>query len=136
MKKLIFFTLLSALTLACFSQLQEQSDTLVVPVGVDSVFTYHGYAQAQVFIEVDFTTADAFDGTLGIGGSYTAYDTLYGEYPSMHNPVNLDLTNFTDTICRIERTVGLSAPFLKIRLTKGTATAGLKYPIKITFDRF
>lgn len=119
-----------------FSQLVEQSDTLVVPWGTDSVFTFNGYARGNVFIEVDFRNADDYDGTLGIGGTQTAYGTLYAEYPSTNNPITLNLTNFPDTICRIERTVGLSAPWLKIKLTTGSVTPGLKYPIKVSFDRF
>ncbi len=136
MKKVLF--LIAGLMITCFafSQLVEQSDTLVVGAVTDSVYTFQGYARGNVFIEVDFRNADAFDGTLGLGGTKTAYDTLYGEYPSVHNPVTLNLTNFPDTIARIERTVGLSAPFLKIRLTTGSVTSGTKYPITITFDRF
>ena len=136
MKKLLFFI---AATLICstgFAQLQVQSDTLVVGTITDSVYTFQGYARGSVFIEIDFRTADAYDGTVGIGGTKTAYDTLYAEYPSTNNPITLNLTNFPDTICRIERTVGLSAPFLKIKLTTGSVTPGLKYPIDIVFDRY
>ena len=136
MKKLIFFTLFSVITLACFSQLQEQSDTLVVPVGADSVFTFHGYARGLFYAEIDFRNSDGLDDTLGFGGTYTAYDTLYGEYQSWNNPMVMGLLNFPDTICRVERLSGLSAPFLKIKLIKGSSTAGLKYPIKLSFDRF
>ena len=124
------------LSLAGFSQLQVQSDTLVVGAVTDSVFTFNGYARGNVYIEVDFRAADAYDGTLGVGGTKTAYDTLYAEYPSMHNPITLNLTNFPDTICRIERNVGLSAPYLKLKLTSGSVTAGKKYPVTIVFDRF
>ena len=136
MKKLLLLITCLFLMISGFSQLQTQHDTLVVPYDTDSVYTFQGYAQAQVFIEIDFRTADALDATVGIGGTKTAYDTLYAEYPSMHNPITLNLTNFPDTICRIERTVGLSAPFLKIKLTAVSVTAGLKFPIDISFDRF
>ena len=136
MKKLMLLITCLFLFSIGFSQLQEQLGTLTVGVITDSVFTFNGYARGNVYIEVDFRTADAYDGTLGIGGTKTYYDTLYAEYPSMHNPITLNLTNFPDTICRIERTVGLSAPYLKVKLTTGTVTGGLEYPILITFDRF
>jgi len=136
MKKLMLLFAGILIVSALFSQINVQTGTLIVPTGVDSVYTFNGYARGSVFIEVDFRNADAYDGTFGIGGSKTAYDILYAEYPSMHNPVTLNLTNFPDTICRIERTVGLPAPYLKLKLTKGTVTAGKKYPITIVFDRF
>ena len=137
MKKLMLLIICLFLIVPGFSQLRIQSDTLVVPVGADSVFTFNGYAQSSVFIEIDFRNAvDKWDGTIGIGGTKTSYDTLYAEYPSMNNPITLNLTNFPDTICRIERTVGLPAPYLKLKLTKGSVVTGKKYPITIVFDRF
>ncbi len=136
MKKLMLLITCLFLTFTGFSQLYEQHDTLVTPYVTDSVRTFHGYARGSVYIEIDFRTADAYDGTVGIGGTLTAYDTAYAEYPSTNNPITLNLTNFPDTICRISRTVGLSAPFLKIKLTPGSVTGGLKYPIDIVFDRY
>jgi len=136
MKKLMILTAFILTSMTGFSQIRTQSDTLFIPFGVDSVFTFNGYARGSVYIEIDFRTADQYDGTLGVGGTKTFYDTLYAEYPSMHNPISLNLTNFPDTICRIERTVGLPAPYLKLKLTKGTVTAAKKYPITIVFDRF
>ncbi len=136
MKKLMLLITCLFLISTGFAQLQEQHDTLVVGVITDSVYTFQGHARGLVYIEIDFTTADAYDGTVGIGGTKTAYDELYAEYPSTNNPITLNLTNFPDTICRIERTVGLSAPFLKIKLTTGSVTPLLKYPIDIVFDRF
>lgn len=136
MKKLIFFLSFLIISAACFAQLQQQSDTLVVPVGEDTVLTFNGYARGLFYAEIDFTQSDGLDDTLGFGGTWTAYDTLYGEYQSWNNPMLLNLTNFPDTICRVERLSGLSAPYLKIKLTKGSSTAGLKYPIKLSFDRF
>jgi len=136
MKKLMLLITCLFLFSIGFAQLQVQSDTLVVPTGTDSVFTFNGYARGSFYAEIDFTTSDGLDDTLGFGGTWTAYDTLYGEYQSWNNPMVLGLVNFPDTICRVERLSGLSAPYLKIKLTKGTSTAGLKYPIKISFDRF
>lgn len=136
MKKLLLLIIGFLFVTNIFSQLYEQHDTLVTPYVIDSVRTFHGYARGLVFIEIDFRTADAYDGTVGIGGTKTAYDTLYAEYASTNNPITLNLTNFPDTICRIERTVGLSAEFLKIKLTAGSVTGGLKYPIDISFDRY
>lgn len=136
MKKLLVLTLLFVATISVNAQLYTRIDTLVVPAGTDSVFTFNGYAQAGVYIEIPFTNANAFDGVIGVGGTWTPYDTLYAEYQSMNNPITLNLTNFPDTVCRIERTVGLPAPYLKIKLTGNSLTAGLKFPIKICFDRF
>lgn len=136
MKKILLLITGFLIATNLFCQLQEQHDTLVVATITDSVYTFHGYARGSVYIEIDFRTADAYDGTVGIGGTQTAYDTLYAKYQSANNPITLNLTNFPDTICRIERTVGLSAPFLKIELTTGSVTPGLKYPIDISFDRF
>jgi len=136
MKKLMLITCLFLISLSGFSQLQTQSDTLVVPVGDDSVFTFQGYARGLLYVEVDFGNSDGNDDTLGFGGSETPYDQSYGEYQSWNNPMVMNLTNFSDSVCRVERLSGLSAPWLKIRLTKGSSTAGLKYPITISFDRF
>jgi len=136
MKKLMLLIACLFLMVSGFAQLQTQSDTLVVPVGADSVFTFQGYARGSFYCEVDFRLSDGLDDTLGFGGTRIAYDTLYGEYQSWNNPMVLDLTNFPDTICRVERLSGLSAPWLKIKLIKGSSTAGLKYPIFISFDRF
>lgn len=136
MKKVLFLIAGLMITSLAFSQLVEQSDSLTVGAVTDSVSTFQGYARGNVFITVDFRNADAYDGTLGIGGSQTAFDTTYAEYASVNNPVTLNLTNYPDTICRIERTVGLSAPWLKVKLTSGSVTAFLKYPITISFDRF
>jgi len=140
MKKLILVTCLFLISVSGFSQLQVQSDTLVVPVGADSLFSYNGFAPSGLGVEVDFTTADAFDGTLTFGGSSSRFDTLYGIWmdtiPGLNNPFTLELTNFPDSIARIERSVGNFFPSLDILLTKGTLTPGLKFPITIYFDRF
>ena len=135
-KLLLLITCLFFLSFAGFAQLQTQSDTLVVPVGVDSVFSYNGFAPGGLAIEIDFTTANAFDGTLTIGGSSSRFDTLYGIWADADNPFTMNLTNFPDSIARIERTIGNFFPSLDILLTKGTLTPGLKFPIIIYFDRF
>ena len=136
MKKLMLLITCLFLTFTGFSQLQEQHDTLVVPVGVDSLFSYNGFAPNGLGVEIDFTTANAFDGTLTFGGSGSKIDTLNGVWEDENNPFILNLTNFPDTIARIERTVGNYFPSLDILLTKGTLTPGLKFPITIYFDRF
>jgi len=136
MKKLMLLITCLFLSLAGFSQLQVQSDTLVVPVGTDSVFSYNGYAPGGLAAEIDFTTANAFDGILTFGGSSSRFDTLNGVWADANNPFTLNLTNFPDTIARIERTVGNFFPSLDILLTKGSLTPGLKFPITIYSDRF
>ncbi len=136
MKKLMLLIACLFLMISGFSQLQIQSDTLVVPVGTDSVFSYNGFAPGGLAAEIDFTTANAFDGTLTFGGSSSRFDTLNGVWVDANNPFTLDLTNFPDTIARIERTIGNFFPSLDILLTKGTLTPGLKFPIIIYFDRF
>jgi len=136
MKKLTFFLVAILFSIAAFSQLQVQSDTLVVPAGTDSVFSFNGFAPGGLAAEIDFRTADAFDGTLTFGGSSSRFDTLNGVWQDSNNPFTLNLTNFPDTIARIERTVGNYFPSLDILLTKGTLTPGLKFPITIYFDRF
>ena len=136
MKKLLLLITCLFLMISGFSQLQIQSDTLVVPVGVDSVFSYNGFAPGGLAAEIDFTTANAFDGTLTFGGSSSRFDTLYGIWVDANNPFILNLTNFPDSIARIERTVGNYFPSLDILLTKESLTPGLKFPITIYFDRF
>lgn len=136
MKKLILVTCLFLISVSGFSQLQVQSDTLVVPVGADSLFSYNGFAPGGLAAEIDFTTANAFDGTLTFGGSSSRFDTLYGIWVDADNPFTLDLTNFPDSVARIERTTGNFFPSLDILLTKGSLTSGLKFPITIYFDRF
>ncbi len=136
MKKLMLITCLFLISLSGFSQLQVQSDTLVVPVGADTLFSYNGFAPNGLSAEIDFTTANAFDGTLTFGGSSFRFDTLYGIWSDANNPFTLNLTNFPDSIARIERTIGNYFPSLDILLTKGSLTPGLKFPIIIYFDRF
>lgn len=136
MKKLLFLIVFASFGFFAGAQLYTFTDTLVVPVGTDSIFSFNGYAKSQVYIEIDFRAADAFDSEITIGGTWTKWDTLFAAYQSLNNPVTLDLTNFPDSICRIERTVGLPAPVLKIKVEPGRVTAGTKYPVKIAFDRF
>ena len=136
MKKLMLLIACLFLMISGFAQLQIQSDTLVVPVGADSLFSYNGFAPNGLAVEVDFTTADAFDGTLTFGGSSSRFDTLYGIWADADNPFTLNLTNFPDTIARVERTIGNFFPSLDILLTKESLTPGLKFPITIYFDRF
>ena len=136
MKKVLLITCLLLISISGFSQLQVQSDTLVVPTGTDSLFSFNGFAPNGLAVEIDFRTADAFDGTLTFGGSSSKYDTLHGVWNDAVNPFTLNLTNFPDTIARIERTVGNYFPSLDILLTKESLTSGLKFPIIIYFDRF
>jgi len=136
MKKILFFLLIIAGSITANAQLSKYSDTLVVPAGADSLFSFNGFAPNGLSAEIDFTTANAFDGTLTFGGSSSRYDTLYGVWVDANNPFTMDLTNFPDSIARIERPVGNYFPSLDILLTRGTLTPGLKFPIKIYFDRF
>ena len=78
MKKSLLSITCLFLMISGFAQLQVQSDTLVVPVGTDTLFSYNGFAPGGLAAEIDFTTADAFDGTLTFGGSSSRFDTLYG----------------------------------------------------------
>ena len=136
----MLITCLFLISILGFSQLQVQSDTLVVPVGADSLFSYNGFAPNGLAVEVDFTAANALDGTLTLGGSSSRFDTLYGIWtdtiPGLNNPFTLNLTNFPDSIARIERSVGNFFPSLDILLSKESLTPGLKFPITIYFDRF
>lgn len=136
MKKLMLITYLFLISISGFSQLQVQSDTLVVPVGTDSLFSYNGFAPGGFAAEIDFTTANALDGTLTFGASSSRFDTLYGVWVDENNPFTLNLTNFPDSIARVERTIGNFFPSLDILLTKESLTPGLKFPITIYFDRF
>jgi len=136
MKKTLFLIIGLTISVLAFSQLQVQSDTLYVPTGTDSLFSFNGFAPGGIAAEIDFTTADAFDGTLTFGGSGSRFDTLNGVWDDVNNPFTLNLTNFPDSIARIERTVGNYFPSLDILLTKGSLTPGLKFPITIYFDRF
>ena len=136
MKKLLLLITCLFLMISGFAQLQVQSDTLVVPVGTDSLFSFNGFAPNGLAAEIDFTTANAFDGTLTFGGSSSRFDTLYGIWVDTDNPFTLNLTNFPDSIARIERPAGNYFPSLDILLTKETLTPGLKFPITIYFDRF
>ena len=136
MKKLLLLITCLFLFVSINAQLQEQHDTLVVPVGADSLFSYNGFAPNGLGVEIDFTTANAFDGTLTFGGSGSKIDTLNGVWEDENNPFTLNLTNFPDTIARIERTVGNFFPSLDILLTKESLTPGLKFPITIYSDRF
>ena len=119
MKKLLFFIAIIFVSTAGFSQLQIQSDTLVAPSGTDTLFSYNGFAPGGLAVEIDFRTTNAFDGTLTFGGSSSRFDTLYGIWVDGNNPFTLNLTNFPDTIARIERTVGNYFPSLDILLTGG-----------------
>ena len=136
MKKSLLSITCLFLMISGFAQLQVQSDTLVVPVGTDTLFSFNGFAPGGLAAEIDFTTANEFDGTLTFGGSSSRFDTLYGIWVDTDNPFTMDLTNFPDSIARIERPDGNYFPSLDILLTKGTLTPGLKFPIKIYFDRF
>ena len=135
MKKLIFLLALSLIAFSAFGQLQVQSDTLYVPA-VDSVFSFNGFAPSGLSIEIDFTEADAFDSQVTLGGSKSKFDQLYGAWQTDNNPVVLNLTNFPDTIARIERTVGHFYEALDVYIEPGSVTEGKKYPITIYFDRF
>ncbi|KKM97933.1 hypothetical protein LCGC14_1163120 [marine sediment metagenome] len=136
MKKLMLLITCLLLFVSINAQLQEQHDTLVVPVGADTLFSYNGFAPNGLGVEIDFRTANAFDGTLTFGGSGSKIDTLNGVWEDENNPFILNLTNFPDTIARIERTVGNFFPSLDILLTKESLTPGLKFPITIYSDRF
>ena len=136
MKKLMLLIACLFLMISGFAQLQIQSDTLVVGTGTDTLFSYNGFAPGGLAVEIDFTTADAFDATLTFGGSSSRFDTLYGIWADANNPFTLDLTNFPDTIARVERSIGNYFPSLDILLTGGSVTAGKKFPIIIYFDRF
>lgn len=136
MKKLLLLITCLFLMISGFAQLQVQSDTLVVPVGTDTLFSYNGFAPGGLAAEIDFKTANVFDGTLTFGGSSSRFDTLYGIWVDTDNPFTLNLTNFPDSIARIERPAGNYFPSLDILLTKETLTPGLKFPITIYFDRF
>ena len=137
MKKLMLIICLFLISLSGFGQLQQQIDTIVSSYVIDTVYTYNGYARGSFYCEMDFRAVeDKLDATIGFGGTWTPYDTSYAEYQSWNNPITLDLTNFPDTICRVERLSGLSAPYLKIKVTRGTVPGGTELPIKISFDRF
>jgi len=136
MKKLMLLIACLFLMISGFAQLQIQSDTLVVPAGTDTLYSFNGFAPNGLAVEVDFTTANAFDGTLTFGGSSSRFDTLYGVWVDGNNPFTLNLTNFPDTIARVERTIGNFFPSLDILLTKESLTPGLKFPIIIYFDRY
>lgn len=136
MKKLTLIICLFLISISGFSQLQVQSDTLVVPVGTDSLFSFNGFAPGGLAAEIDFTTANALDGTLTFGGSSSKFDTLYGVWLDESNPFTLNLTSFPDSIARVERTIGNFFPSLDVLLTRESLTPGLKFPILIYFDRF
>lgn len=136
MKKLMFLITCLFLFVAANAQLQFQFDTLYIGNGDDSLFSFNGFAPSGLAIEIDFTTVDAFDATVTFAGSDSKIDTLYRAWDTPANPLELNLTNFPDSICRIVRTSGHYLPSLEILVTSGSVTALTKLPVRIYFDRF
>ena len=137
MKKLLLLITCLFLFVASNAQLQFYQDTLhVAIVGDDSLFSFNGFAPSGLAIEIDFTAVDAFDATVTFAGSDSKIDTLYGAWDTPANPVQLNLTNYPDSICRVVRTIGHFLPSLEMLVTSGSVTAGTKLPVRIYSDRF
>lgn len=105
-------------------------DTIHGPVGLDTVFYFQGYTDNIVGILIDFRTIDdTTDARISFGAGWSLFDTTFLE---IIGPAPIEATN--DYIFGFEKQgIGFSYPRLKF--TKGSSSEGLKYPVKVTYDR-
>lgn len=111
-----------------------QYDTIVSPVGTDTIFSFEGYLEKPSMLFIDFRTLDANDSELDVGVHGLGMDTVF---------LSLDTTNLSvviDTTIFIDKVIGVKipdcyAPEVIVKYTKGSATAGLKFPAQLFTPR-
>jgi len=118
------------LSIALQAQMKCISDTIHSPAGLDTVYHFSGYTDNIVGVLIDFRAIDDTTGArVSFGTGWNWHDTTFVE---IIGAAPIEATN--DYIFGIERQgIGFSCPRLKF--IKGSSSEGLKYPLKITYDR-
>ena len=123
MKKLLIL-ILFAFSLNSFNQELRLIDTLQVSTGTDTLYVFT-ISEKPLGVLIDYRNFDAADGTLDVGYTYDYSGTILCSFNTTIFPVTL-----ADSALHVERYYN-TAPFVYLKLTKGSNTAGLKAPIKI-----
>ena len=146
MKKILLSLILVFFSVYCFSQSYSyitavksgaalyQYGTITTPTGTDTTIAFQGYFGKPHMIFVDCRTLDANNTQLDIGVRGLNMDTVFMSLDTLKFPLTVDTTVYTDKVVSFKQTHCYS-PELVIKLTKGSATAGLEVPIQIFTEK-
>lgn len=136
MKRLTILVISLLFAVGVMAQSRRVDFSITVPVGADTIITIPAYSTEGYSIFLNFNNADAFDGTLDVGtalerddGKFVGLSTIIATLPS-----TLDLTTWPDTLFVAEKGY-MPFSIVKLKLTRGTVTPGLKYTGRIEFTK-
>lgn len=135
MKKIIFFIGFILFAGVSFGQMINFTDTIVTPVGTDTLYYGTGYTSNIIGVLMDCRAVAADDSTgfrVNIGTGWSAYDTTFIQFTSDALPAVLSGDN--DYLIGFEK-IGQAFQDIRIKVTGGDCSAGIKIPIRFTFDR-
>ena len=133
MKKLLFIIAFAVISICAIGQTYFMTDTIVAPSGSDTLYHFPGYTSEIIGILIDCRTMDDTTGaTFNVGVGWAMFDTTFIQIQSDDLPASVSILN--DYLVGFEK-IGMAFPYPKIKFTKGSSAAGLKYPIRTTYDR-
>lgn len=107
-----------------------QYDTIVSPVGTDTTVSFEGYFENPYTIFIDFRSIDANDSQVDVGIRGLNMDTIFMSLDTALFPITVDTAKYTQKVVAFKSSSCYS-PELLIKYTKGSASAGLKFPTQI-----
>ena len=148
MKKTIIFLVLIFSCFLAFSQNYSyikavksgaalyQHNTITSPVGTDTTISFEGYFGNPHMIFIDFRELDANDSQISIGIRGLNMDTVFKSLDTLLFPLTIDTasTIFNQKIAAFKQS-NCYAPVLIIKYTKGSASAGLEFPVQIFTEK-
>src|SRR4030042_4097259 len=113
-----------------------QHGTITSPVGTDTTISFEGYFGKPLMIFVDFRELDANDSKISAGVRGLNMDTVFKRLDPLLFPMTIDTASpiFYQKIAAFKIS-NCYAPVLIIKYTKGSASAGLTYPVQIFTEK-
>lgn len=129
MKKLLFLLVMSVLVLTAFGQRRRTHFVLTVPTGTDTTYIMTAYTNESIGLSFTYKRFDATDAVLDLGEVPHPDSSIFNRLDNSNLPYTLSGT----TVAFEKSTLGM--PYLAIKLTKGSVTAGTTMDLYVSCDR-
>ena len=129
MKKLLFTLLMCGLMGVLYGQQRHTHFVLTIPAGTDTNYVMTAYTDTPIGLSFSYKRLDDTDATLDLGERPHPDSLIFNRLDNSSLPFTL-----ADSTVAFEKAT-FNFPYLVIKLTKGSVTAGKTIDLYVTCDR-
>jgi hypothetical protein len=131
MKKVLLLLVACVFALTAFSQRRHTHFVLTIPTGTDTNYVMTAFTDTPIGLSFSYKRLDAADGTLDLGERPHPDSLIFNRLYTIDSSLPFTLA---DSTVAFEKNT-FNFPYMVIKLTKGSNTAGKTIDLYVSCDR-